>query len=501
MEVYPKSITKQCHIKILEQMNNSICRIKNNNEIGLFCNIKYNYKINQVIIINSFIDNDKYTNKISVILNNKLEIIDIDEIIYKDKIQNISIIKIKNNSNNIKYIEMDDILYKKESEIYYNNESIYILQIKNEDILVSYGIIKEKNKNEIIYNGNIDTNYSFIFNLNNNKLIGIHKNKTNYYNKGICFNNIIKEIKNFNNYKEINILLDIKESDINKKIYFIKDDKNDLKKLNENNTELYINNKKEIYKNYIISEKKGLNKIKLKFNYELTNIEYMFGGCESIIEIKFFAFNTKNITNINKMFYKCKNLKIIDFIPFNTENIENMSNIFYGCSSLKSLPDISNWNTKNVTDMSYMFNGCSSLINLPDISKWDTKNVKDMKSIFDGCSSLKTLPDISNWNTKNVKDMSYMFNGCSSLINLPDISNWDTKNVNNMSGMFYYCRSLINLPEITKWDTKNVNNMSSMFYFCRSLSNLPDITKWDTRNAYNMSGMFDGCSSLINSEN
>ena len=32
MELYPKSVTKQCHQKILEQMNemnNSICKIKN----------------------------------------------------------------------------------------------------------------------------------------------------------------------------------------------------------------------------------------------------------------------------------------------------------------------------------------------------------------------------------------------------------------------------------------------------------------------------------------
>ena len=475
MEVYQKPIKKQCLKKILEQMNNSICRINNNNnEIGLFCNIKYNYKINQVIIINNFIDNDKYINKISVILNNKLEIINIDEIINKDKIQNISIIKIKNNNINIKYIEMDDILYKKESEIYYNDESIYIIQIKNEDKFVSYGVIKEKRKNELIYKGNIISNYSLIFNLNNNKLIGLHKEKNKYYNKGICFNNIFKGIKNFNIKNEIDLLVDIKEEDLNIKINLLNDDNNDLKKLNENNTELYINNDIEKYKNYIISEKKGLNKIKLKFIYELKNIEYMFGGCENIIEIKFLDFNTKYITSMNKMFYKCKNLKKIEFISFNTENIENMSDIFYGCSSL---------------------------ICLRGISRWDTKNVKDMRSMFDSCSLLKTLPDISNWNTKNVKDMSYMFNGCSSLINLPDISKWDTKNVNNMSGMFYFCRSLINLPEITKWDTKNVNNMSSMFYFCRSLSNLPDITKWDTRNAYNMSGMFDGCSSLINSEN
>ena len=64
-----------------------------------------------------------------------------------------------------------------------------------EDILVSYGIINRINKNKIIYSGNINNNskYSLIFNLNNNKLIGIHKNNPKYYNNGIHFKSIINE--------------------------------------------------------------------------------------------------------------------------------------------------------------------------------------------------------------------------------------------------------------------------------------------------------------------
>ena len=36
-------------------------------------------------------------------------------------------------------------------------------------------------------------------------------------------------------------------------------------------------------------------------------------------------------------------------------NITNMSYMFYGCESLSSLPDISKWNTSNVNDMWSMF--------------------------------------------------------------------------------------------------------------------------------------------------
>ena len=197
MELYPKSVTKKCHQKILEQMNNSICTIKDKKDIGLFCYIKYNHNKIPVIIINNYINNEEYLITIKVILNNKDEIIEIDDIIYKDKINNISIIKIKNNNKNIKYIEIDEKIYEKESEIYYKNESIYILQNIKNDILVSYGIIKEIKKNEIIYTGNINANYSLIFNLNDNKLIGIHKNTKYYYNTGINFRSIIKGIKNY----------------------------------------------------------------------------------------------------------------------------------------------------------------------------------------------------------------------------------------------------------------------------------------------------------------
>jgi len=121
MELYPKSVTKQCHQNILEQMNNSFCEIKNEREIGIFCYIKINHNKIPVIIINKYINNEEYLNSINIILNNKEIIIEIDDIIYKDKTNNISIIKIKNNNKHIKYIEIDDKIYDKDSEINYKN--------------------------------------------------------------------------------------------------------------------------------------------------------------------------------------------------------------------------------------------------------------------------------------------------------------------------------------------------------------------------------------------
>ena len=297
-------------------MNNSICTIINNKEIGFFCYIKYKNNKIPVIIINNYIYNGEYIDKINIILNDKEECIDIDEIIYRNKINNLTIIKIKNNNKNIKYIEIDARLYDKQSEMYYRNESIYIIQKNEENMFVSYSTIKEINKNEIIYSGNINLYYSLIFNLNNNKLIGIFSNKYKNYNKGIYFKSIIKEINNYINYNEIEISIDIKKEDINKKIYFLNDEDNDLQKLNVYNTELYINYKEEKYKTYIESKKIGINKIIFKFYGNLNNIKNMFKDCKKIININFFDFNFRNITNMDYIFFNCNNLKKIDFLIY-----------------------------------------------------------------------------------------------------------------------------------------------------------------------------------------
>ena len=114
---------------------------------------------------------------------------------------------------------MDNNIYENDSELNYIRESIYIINYNNEkDISVTYGIINDINKSQLIYTGNIDLNSHClpIFNLSNNKIIGIHINKSKYYNKGIFFN-YIELINNYIN--EIDIKIDVKEEYINKKIY------------------------------------------------------------------------------------------------------------------------------------------------------------------------------------------------------------------------------------------------------------------------------------------
>jgi hypothetical protein len=276
MEDQPRSVTKKCHETISEQMNNSFCIIKEK-DIGIFIHIKYENRDIYAILINNIIKNEDYKDIKNVKVNGKDKMIEFEDIIYKNEEDEISIIKLKQKYNEINYIEIDDKL--NEGEMYYNKESIYIINYNDiNNIFISYGLIKGINNNKIEYTGNINTKYKLspIF-LYNNKLIGIHNNDNKYIKKGIFLkrniNEFIKRVKYPNriinkynrinkNINEINLTIKIEKEDINKEIYFLdneyeennikKSEHDNIKELNERNTELYINNNKFNYKKYFI---------------------------------------------------------------------------------------------------------------------------------------------------------------------------------------------------------------------------------------------------------
>ena len=157
-------------------------------------------------------------------------------------------------------------------------------------------------------------------------------------------------------------------------------------------------------------------------------------------------------------------------------NLKRLNYMFGGCSSLINLPDISNWNIDNAFNISSMFFECSSLTSLSDLSNWNTKKIGFMNSMFYKCYSLNYLSGISEWNIKNVTHMNKLFYGCRSLLNLPDMSKWNTEKLAYIDSMFYGCSSLKNISGISKWNTTKVTDMSFLFYNCRNLSNLPDIS-------------------------
>ena len=175
---------------------------------------------------------------------------------------------------------------------------------------------------------------------------------------------------------------------LDKKYKYIKLFGNEFVENNKKNCKIIIYGKeyemvkmiKEFIK-YGINEEEETLEVILK-GEKISDMSYMFYGCNSVVKFNLSSFNTQNVTNMSGMYCGCNSLIELDLSSFNTQNVTNMSDMFGCCNSLIEL-DLSLFNTQNVTDMSYMFYGCDSLIEL-DLSSFNTQNVTDMSRMFDG---------------------------------------------------------------------------------------------------------------------
>ena len=219
---FVKPVTAESTKKILEQMENCICKVKNNQIIGIgfFCRIPYknNTKINVLITSYQIID-DFYlnqNNQINLLLNdyNELKIINLDPSrkIFSTKDFNTTIIELKQNDNITNYLELDDNLFSDNSKSLYENGSIYMLQYLNGgNASVSYGILNELNGFNIKHTCSAESCSSGapILNISNNKTIGIslYNNNMNMnmninYNEGIYLKYAIENFINTSQIQE-----------------------------------------------------------------------------------------------------------------------------------------------------------------------------------------------------------------------------------------------------------------------------------------------------------
>ena len=458
----PEPVSLKGTEKIIDQMNNDICRLFNNNRKGTGFSVKipHKKKLLPVLITNNYVINkdDILNNKIiSIYLNNDkiLKEIKLDNKrkIYINEKYDITIIEIKENEDklNNKYLEFDDkiinyfALNKKEElnnlNNIYSKESMYILNYnKNNDIFVSYGNILYLNNTELYYQCNIKQGLSGlpILLANNQKLIGIHYNSSKYkYNKGNILIYLIKEFSKITN----NIYLIDKEKKINNNFiigeFDITEDNLNIRIINSygefyrenksfkyeeeyeneleiNKCEIRINDELIPFSYFHKFNKKGKYKIKYAFSSNITKTDYMFNNCSSLINIDLSNLNTNNITNMRAMFSECSSLININLSNINTNNVINMRAMFNGCVSLRNI-DLNNFNTNKVINMSWMFRRCSSLTNI-DLSNFNTNNVTNMSYMFSGCSSLTKL-NLSNFNADNVVHIIFMLWGCKKLTN------------------------------------------------------------------------------------
>ena len=526
IENSPRPITIEGTKKILEQMEKCICKIikkDGNKGTGFFSKINYNKKEIPIMVTNFHVIDDKYlkeNTKIDITMNDDQESRLLkfkDRIIYTNEEYDITIIEIKEKDNINNYMKLDEKYLNDVSEKIYD-KSIYIIQYPlGDEAAVSYGIINALKDHNIEYNCNTDSGSSGspIINIINNEIIGIHKEAilNKRLNRGTLLkfpinDFIITKLKNNEIVNEIEIKVNIEKEEINKEIYFldntdyidenkIKHYHDNLKELNETNTELYINKNKYKFKKYFKPEKEGVYKIKMKF-INLKDCSFMFAGCKNIKNINFTKFNTKYVKDMKYMFSGCINLKKLDLSIFNTENVTNMEGMFgeYNNVSnldLNSIPLINNIEELNKfkNKIKVYYQGCIKLKHL-NLSSFNTQNVINMMGMFYECNSLKNLDFPLSFNTKNVANMMYMFNNCKKLekLNLP--SSFNTQKVTNMMGMFSGCGSLNTLNLDTSFNTQIVTNMIEMFSNCIKLENLKLSKYFNTENTINMMLMFSG---------
>lgn len=376
----------------LEQMENSICKIKCSDGgygTGFFINIinihNWNSLPLKALITNNHVlkENDILPGKkIFFSLYNdkhKLEIlIDESRKIYTSEKYDISIIELKQNDG-IKadaFLEIDRKVWKDNPIEIFKKMSIYLLHYPNGiEAKLSDGTIQNIEEDNFTIHHLCDSDSGSsggpLISLDSFKVIGIHKgaSQKGNWNLGSLIKEPIEEFYNNDKNQKGNI-------EENK-------DKSELKKIEYKNNILDKNNIDKDIIDDEITILYELNQQKNKISNELIKkVKDKWG--ETISENKIFGETfVKNNKNRCKIIINGKEKKLCSY--FDNENL----NLINGKLEIK-LKRIS-----KIKYSSFMFCGCISLISLPHISKWNTGNVNNMKSMFFLCHKLKNISNIS----------------------------------------------------------------------------------------------------------
>ena len=311
---------------------------------------------------------------------------------YTNEEYDITIIEIKEEDNINNYLELDDIiindvLYNKNKNIEYINETIYIIQYPENKLSVSYGIL-DKIYEDKKYNFNHKCNTkegssgSPILNLNN-KLIGVHKVKvgTQKYNKGSFLNYAIKEFIQLNNNYNNNInnndkneitLNEIKDKN-NSNIKEIKNDKLDLgcfflgdKGLND----LKINKMNEL-KELDLSIN-NISNIKLFTKIEFVNLEILNLSFNKISDINILEdVNLKQLKELYLNYNQIIDIKVLEKVKFNKIKIINLSH-----NQISDITILENVNFKELKELNLYYNKIS------DIKVFEKVNFEKLEALY-----------------------------------------------------------------------------------------------------------------------
>ena len=144
----------------------------------------------------------------------------------------------------------------------------------------------------------------------------------------------------------------------------------------------------------------------------VTDMSYMFSGCESLKELNLNNLATNSVIDMRRMFYNCKSLTTLNLNSFKTNNLKYTNSMFYRCSSLLSL-NLYNFNTSGVTCLCNMFYGCSSLLYLNIYNCKFNSSSCVYSNIFTNCNKNLKYCTSSGSNSEVYSQLS-TFKNCGS---------------------------------------------------------------------------------------
>jgi surface protein len=165
---------------------------------------------------------------------------------------------------------------------------------------------------------------------------------------------------------------------------------------------------------------------------------HYFGSLKSIIAIQ--NLNTSQVTDMSYMFKGCEALTALDLSSLDTRNVQNFRCTFTNCRNLTTL-NLKGWNTEKATDMYQMFAQCNKLTTL-DLSSFSLPNIENMDMMFIECWNLIALTLTLNEANK-LTQSEYMFYGCDNLCRIYTASDWNTPALSKSEGMFSFCPKLV----------------------------------------------------------
>ena len=512
-DYYPSPITIDKTNKILEQMKNSVCKIKTKigEGTGFFCYIPLqNKKFPVLITSNHIVDQNiiKENKILSVSLNDGKEYTNIElfgnKSIYTNKNYDITIIEIFPSIDKIdNFIALEENLFLNNNTNNINplNETIYIIhypKLENRrNISVSFGLLNQTNNNErkIICNIGADSFGSPILKLSNNKIIGIYRQGDNFnFSKNTILKTAINEylnnlnlLKINNNLISQNIHSQNKIPEINTTVLgpeagegeqYMKERKNEIVNQGPEIRQTMVGPESE--ENKIIMPNKNNNflQMPMQMNQVINNNQSGINNTnrDNIILINNIQINTnKNIINKNIDNPKINNNNNINNNINNINNINNTNNMLNSQSETKEKTYKNRTNNEDFADNLNINAEINNKNNFSSITKNNNNN--NIKNNFPRSNS--------SWGINNINN------------NMLQNKHFNTNNINfynNLNKNFKEINMNMNLNQ--SYDNLNINNMINNMNTNQMLS--MNNMNFKTENNMNLSGGVENNQNLNN---